>query len=139
MLKLGAGEGTEDAHISLKSPSFKNISQKGWEPTFLIGAFCLSEELSNEVGFAFSNNGLKSAILLIMSHDLRFGLGIATTYLTYHCLKCQMCANYSKTKSEIIKHYQTDKINSFHSKSKIIEFQNFVRKGTTNLDLKFSR
>ena len=33
---------------------------KGWEPTFLIGAFGLSEELSTKVGFAFSNNCLKS-------------------------------------------------------------------------------
>ena len=41
------------------------FSTKGWEPTFLIRAFGLSEELSTEVGFAFSNNGLKS-------QDLRF-------------------------------------------------------------------
>ena len=72
---------------------------KGWEPTFLIGAFGLSEELSTKVGFAFSNNGLKSQdlrfrmkknymIFLIMFHDFRFGLGIVTTHLTYHCLKC---------------------------------------------------
>ena len=72
---------------------------KGWEPTFLIGAFGLSEELSTEVGFAFSNNGLKSQdlrfgmkknymIFLIMFHDFRFGLGRVTTHLTYHCLRC---------------------------------------------------
>ena len=33
---------------------------KGWEQMFLIGAFGLSEALSTIVGFAFSNNGLKS-------------------------------------------------------------------------------
>ena len=27
-------------------------------------------------------------IFLIMFHDFRFGLGIVTTHLTYHCLKC---------------------------------------------------
>ena len=32
----------------------------GWEPTFLIRAVGLYEELSPEVGFAFSNNVLKS-------------------------------------------------------------------------------
>ena len=40
---------------------------KGWEPTFLIEAFGLSEELSTKVGFAFSTNGLKS-------QDLQFGM-----------------------------------------------------------------
>ena len=38
---------------------------KGWEATFLIRAFDLSEELSTEVGFAFSNNCWKS-------QDVRF-------------------------------------------------------------------
>ena len=72
-------------------------SSKDWEPTFLIGAFGLSEEISTEVGFAFSNNGLKSQdlqfgmkkyymIFLIMFHDFRFGLRIVTTHLTCHCL-----------------------------------------------------
>ena len=77
---------------------------------------------------------------LIMFHDFRFGLGIVTTHLNYHCRKgfffkkeiallskhyamltqlsgffhvektfrafvCQMCGNYSKTKSKIMKHY----------------------------------
>ena len=36
---------------------------KGWEPTFFIRAFGLSEEVSAEVGFAFSNNDLKSQVL----------------------------------------------------------------------------
>ena len=79
-----------------------------------------------------------------MFHDLRFGLGIVTTYLTYHCLKClfhtksciiekalynansvieffhventfralvcQMCGDYSKKKSELMKHYQIEHI-----------------------------
>ena len=69
---------------------------KGWEATFLNRAFGLFEELSTEVGFAFSNNGLKSQdiqfrmkqncmILLIMFHDFRFCLGIVTTHLTYQC------------------------------------------------------
>ena len=39
--------------------------EKGWEATFLIRAFGLSGELATKVGFAFSNNGLKS-------QDLRF-------------------------------------------------------------------
>ena len=59
----------------------------GWEPTFLIRAFGLSEELSTQVGFAFSNNGLKSQDLrfriekkLMMFHDFRFCLGIFTTH-----------------------------------------------------------
>ena len=66
----------------------------GWEATFLIRAFGLSEELSTKVGFAFSNNGLKCQDLqfimkklyefTIMIHDLRFCLGIVTTHLTYH-------------------------------------------------------
>ena len=66
---------------------------------FLIKAFGLYEELSIKVGFAFSKNGIKSQdlqfgmkkkniIFFIMFHDFRFGLGIATTHLTYHCLKC---------------------------------------------------
>ena len=38
---------------------------KDWELTFLFRAFGLSEELSTEVGFVFSNNGFKS-------QDLRF-------------------------------------------------------------------
>ena len=125
----------------------------GWVPTFLIRAFGLSEEPSTKVGFAFSNIGLKSQdqwfgmkkndmVVLIMFHDCKFGVGIVTTHLTYHCLKCfffhtkiallkkhntmltqllsfffhvekkfralacQMCGNYSKAKSEIMKHYQ---------------------------------
>ena len=75
-----------------------------------------------------------------MFHDFRFDIGIVTTHLTYHFLKClfhtknciiekalynaesvieffniektfrafvcQMCGNYDKTKSEIMKHYQ---------------------------------
>ena len=41
------------------------MKEKGWEPTFLIRPFGLSEELSTEVGFAFSNNCLKY-------QDLRF-------------------------------------------------------------------
>ena len=86
-----------------------------------------------------------------MFHDFRFGHGIVTTHLTYHCLKylfytknciiekplynsnsiieffhvvktfralvCQMCGNYTKTKSQIIKHYQKDHNFFFHSKS----------------------
>ena len=68
---------------------------KGWEPTLLIGAFGLSEELSTKVGFAFSNNGLKSQdlrlkmkkkkymIFLIIFYDFRFCLGKVTTHLTY--------------------------------------------------------
>ena len=38
---------------------------KGWETNNFIRAFGLFEELSTEVGFAFSNNGLKSQDLLI--------------------------------------------------------------------------
>ena len=38
----------------------RSLGGKGWEETFLIQAFGLSEELSTEVGFAFSKNGLKS-------------------------------------------------------------------------------
>ena len=41
------------------------LSHKGWEATFLIRAFGLSEELSAEVGFPFFNNSLKS-------QDIRF-------------------------------------------------------------------
>ena len=41
------------------------MTLKGWEATFLIRAFGLSEELYTKVGFAFSNNGLKFL-------DLRF-------------------------------------------------------------------
>ena len=71
---------------------------------FLIEAFGLNEELSTKVGFAFSNNGLKSQdlrfgmrkniIFLLMFHDFRFGLGIVTTQLTYHCLQCLFHAHY---------------------------------------------
>ena len=38
---------------------------KGWEATFLITVFGLSEELSTKLRFVFSNNGVKS-------QDLRF-------------------------------------------------------------------
>ncbi len=34
---------------------------------------------------------------------------------TFRALVCQMCGNYSKTKSEIMKHYQKDFF-FFHSK-----------------------
>ena len=72
---------------------------------------------------------------LIMFHDFRFHLGILTTVFTSNplnvfftwknwvffyaifCVKttfkamvCQMCSNYYKTKSEIMKHYQKDYI-----------------------------
>ena len=64
-------------HISVKNLKIVPIAYtlicsmgllpKGWEPTFLIGALVLSEELSTKVGFAFSNNGLQP-------RDLRFGM-----------------------------------------------------------------
>ena len=47
-------------YISDIMPTNKSKGVKGWEATFLIRAFDLSEELSTEVGFAFPNNGLKS-------------------------------------------------------------------------------
>ena len=83
------------------------VYPKGWEPTFLIGAFGLSEEPSTEVGFAFSNNCLKSQdlrfgmknncmVFLIMFHDFRFGLGIVTAHLTYLCLFTQQIELLSK-------------------------------------------
>ena len=40
----------------------------GWEPTFPIGAFGLSEEMSTMVGFAFSNNGLNSQDLQLKKY-----------------------------------------------------------------------
>ena len=43
------------------------MQKRAGHQRFFIGAFGLSEELSNEVGFAFSNDGLKS-------QDQRFGL-----------------------------------------------------------------
>ena len=66
---------------------------EGLGKTFLIRAFGVSRELSTEVGFSLSNNGLKSQDLrfrmkkkymtfLIMFHDFRFCLGIVTTHLT---------------------------------------------------------
>ena len=71
----------------------------GWELMFLIKAFGLSKELSTRVGiFLLSINGLKCKNLqfgmkkymtfLIIFHDFIFGLGIVSTYLTYHRLKC---------------------------------------------------
>ena len=36
---------------------------------------------------------------------------------TFSALVCPMCGNYSKTKSEIMKHYQKGHIFFFHSKS----------------------
>ena len=59
--------------LCLPYAGFLYIYYKGWEPTFLIRAFGLSEELSTEVGFAFSNNGLKSQDLqfaMIFFYDL---------------------------------------------------------------------
>ena len=50
-------------YFTILDPAPEPIIHKGWEPTFLIRAFGLSEELSTKVGFAFSNNGLKSKIL----------------------------------------------------------------------------
>ena len=78
---------------------FIKYTYKGWEPTILIRAFGLSKDLSTEVGFAFSNKGLKSndirfrmnknyVIFLIMFYDIRFCLGIVTTHLTYKCPLC---------------------------------------------------
>ena len=43
---------------------------KGWEAMFLIRAFGLSRELSTEVGFAFSNNGLKLKDLRFMMKQI---------------------------------------------------------------------
>ena len=65
-----------------------------------------------------------------MFHDFRVYFGIVTTHLTHQCPKCllnnvicvckksfkAMCGNYSKTKSEIMKHCQKDHIIFFHSK-----------------------
>ena len=56
MQELGGSEG----HCPAEGGILRLTSSKGWEPTFLIRAFGLSEELSTKVGFAFSNNGLKS-------------------------------------------------------------------------------
>ena len=99
------------------------ISVNGWEPTFLIRAFGLSEELSTEVGFAFSNNCLKSQdlrfgmktnymIFLIMLHVFRFGLGMVTTHLIYHCSKCLFHTKIIL----LIMHYtmQTQVLSFFH-------------------------
>ena len=55
MQELGGSEG----HCPAEGGILRLTSSKGWEPTFLIRAFGLSEELSTKVGFAFSNNGLK--------------------------------------------------------------------------------
>ena len=72
-------------------------SHRGWEASFLIRFFGLSGELSTKVGFAFSNNDLKSQDLRFrmkkkktcwtMFYDFRFCLGIVTTHLTYQCPK----------------------------------------------------
>ena len=43
------------------------VIDKDWEQTFFIKAIGLSEELSTKVGFAFSNNCLKS-------QDLWYGM-----------------------------------------------------------------
>ena len=76
----------------------KGSQTQGLGTNISFWTFCLSEEISTKVSFAFSNNGLKSEdlqfgmkksymISLIMFHDFRFGLGIVTTHLTYHYLK----------------------------------------------------
>ena len=87
---------------------------KGWEPTFLIGAICLSEELSIRIGFAFCNNGLKSKdlrfgmkinymVFLIMFYDFRLGLGIVTTLDTWHTIFLNVCL--SQKIAFLSKHY----------------------------------
>ena len=75
-------------HLQL---SVNTVHWKGWEPTFFIRAFGISKELSTEVGFAFSNNCLKSEdlqfrmkffriIFLIMFPDFRFCLAIVSIH-----------------------------------------------------------
>ena len=90
--------GTMVIHIILLNI---RISCKSWALTFVMRGFWLSKKLSIEVGFAFSNKGLKSQDLrfrmkkkliicsfFIMFNDVRFGLVIFTTNLTYLCLQC---------------------------------------------------
>ena len=63
MQELGGSEG----HCPAEGGILRLTSSKGWEPTFLIRAFGLSDELSTKVGFAFFNNGLRS-------QDLQLGM-----------------------------------------------------------------
>ena len=46
---------------------------------------------------------------------------------TFRALVCQMCGNYSKTESEIMKHYQKDHIIFFSSKLQIFGFPTIVK------------
>ena len=67
--------------------------------TIVSRGFGLSNQLSIEVVFSFSNKGLKSQdfkfrmkkkniYFLIIVYDIKFGLGIFTTHFTYIFLKC---------------------------------------------------
>ena len=64
----------------------KNVLVKGWELMFLIRAFGLSEELSTEVGLAFSNNGFKSQDLRLRMkkiHDTKLSIKVINSALNY--------------------------------------------------------
>ena len=72
-------------HITKSRLFLQKKHHKGWEATFLDRAFGFSKKLSTAVGFAFSNNGLKSQdlwfrmkknfmLFLILVHDLNFAL-----------------------------------------------------------------
>ena len=54
---------------------------------------------------------------------------------TFKAIVCQMCGNYSKTQSEIIKHHQKGHIFFFHSKLLIWDFKPLLEKAKpTSLD-----
>ena len=50
--------------VFVEQPLASPRSAKGWEATFLIRDFGLSEEMSTKVGFAFSNNGFKAVVYI---------------------------------------------------------------------------
>ena len=54
----------------------------------------------------------------------------------FHVLKCQMCGKYSKTKPEVMKHFET--LSNFCSELSFLRIQAFVRKAKTNTDWHFS-
>ena len=92
----------------------KNNWQKGWALPFLMRGFGLSKTLSIEVGFAFSNKGLKSQDLrLRMFNDFRFGLGKCTTHLTY--IRLNVVSTWKITLTELPLHNANSVIVLFSS------------------------
>ena len=114
--------------------------------TFLMRGLGFSKKLKIEVGFAFSNKGLKFQELWfemtknymgasIMFIDFRFGLIIFTTHVTYICLK--YCFTWKITLTELPLHNATSVIVIFYLErtSKAYVYQICCKYANTKIEI----